>query len=146
MAMALDSNFLLRYVQREHPLHEIARDAARHFVSTGEELVLLPQVITEFWCVATRPASARGGFGLTPVQADHQVRLLERIFTIRHDTPAVYDTWRQIVVFYSVSGVQTYDARIAAALQVHSIDQLLTFNGTDFARYDWLTAVDPEAY
>lgn len=35
------------------------------------------------------------------------------------------------------------NARIAAALCVHSISRLLTFNTTDFARYPGVTALDP---
>src|SRR5579871_2530106 len=41
------------------------RDAARRLVSSGATLVLVPQVLIEYWAVATRPA-ASNGLGLAP--------------------------------------------------------------------------------
>ncbi|MCA1639831.1 MAG: hypothetical protein LC768_16145 [Acidobacteria bacterium] len=36
---------------------------------------------------------------------------------------------------YRVSGKTTHDARIVAAMQTHKIENLLTFNVSDFKRY-----------
>jgi predicted nucleic acid-binding protein len=48
-------------------------------------------------------------------------------------------------VDYGVSGVQVYDARLAAAMIVHNVTHILTFNTSDFARYapEGIVAVDP---
>jgi hypothetical protein len=40
----------------------------------------------------------------------------------------VYREWRKIVVRYSVSGVQVHDARLAAAMYVHGVREILTLN------------------
>lgn len=143
MATALDANVLLRLAQKQHPLYPVARQAVLKLKAEGETVCYLPQNVVEFWSVLTRPASARGGFGLTLAQADRRTRLIERIFTLMPDTPEVHAEWRKIVVDVGVSGVQVHDARIAACLRVHGVTRLLTFNTKDFARYSGFAAVDP---
>ena len=143
MAIAVDANALLRFFQRSHPQHPVVRGAVRRLREAGENVCILPQNVVEYWNVATRPPSARGGFGLTLREADHQVRIMERIFTLLPDTPDIHTEWRRLVVEAGVSGVQVHDARIAACLRVHGVTRLLTFNAKDFARYAGFVAVDP---
>lgn len=143
MATALDANALLRFFQRSDPLHPTVREAIRQMRAYQEDLCILPQNVTEYWNVATRPSTARGGFGLTVQEADRQVQIMERIFHLLPDTPAIYTEWRRLVVQVGVSGVQVHDARIAACLRVHGVTRLLTFNTKDFARYSGFTAVSP---
>ena len=45
---------------------------------------------------------------------------------------------------YSVSAIQAHDAIIAAALETHNIENLLTFNAKDFKRYADIKAVEPK--
>ena len=94
--------------------------------------------------MATRPAD-KNGLGLEPADADRLLRLVERLFPVLLDVPAVYPQWRQIVVAFGVSGVQVHDARLVAAMRVHSVTHILTFNVIDFVRYASLgiVAVDP---
>ena len=143
MATAVDANALLRFFQRADPSHSTVREAIRRVRASGDDLCILPQNVTEYWNVATRPASARGGFGLTLQEADRQVQIMERLFHLLPDTPAIYTEWRRLVVQVGVSGVQVHDARIAACLRVHGVTRLLTLNTKDFARYSGFTAVDP---
>jgi predicted nucleic acid-binding protein len=60
-----------------------------------------------------------------------------------HDAPAVYDQWRTIVAKHEVAGIQVHDARLAAAMQVHNIARILTYDPRDFSRYDGITAIPP---
>jgi predicted nucleic acid-binding protein len=39
--------------------------------------------------------------------------------------------------------VQVHDARLVAAMRVHSVKRILTFNDKDFARYTDIAAVHP---
>lgn len=143
MATALDANVLLRLSQKKHPLYLVSKQAVQKLKDDNETLCVLPQNITEFWNVLTRPESARGGFGLTIREADRKTRMFERFFTLLPDDPRVYEEWRRIVVQNGVSGVQVHDARIAACLRVHGITRRLTFNTKDFTRYSGFVAVDP---
>jgi predicted nucleic acid-binding protein len=92
----------------------------------------------------TRPA-ARNGFGLTPAEAEREVRVIEAGMSLLPDNEATYREWRKIVVQHSVSGVQVYDARLAAAMFVHGVKHLLTLNVMDFSRYSGLTPLHPNS-
>jgi predicted nucleic acid-binding protein len=144
MRYLVDSNVLLRLLQRNDPHHSTIRQAVRTLLSRGDELCCAPQNIVELWNVSTRPTTARGGFGLTTAETDRRVRLIERVFTVLDETPAVHPEWRRLVVSHSVMGVQVHDARIVAVMNVHGITHLLTLNGADFSRYAGITRVAPD--
>ncbi|HJT69510.1 MAG TPA: hypothetical protein VJ731_04885 [Terriglobales bacterium] len=40
-------------------------------------------------------------------------------------------------------GVQVHDARLVAAMRVHGVKRILTFNDKDFARYTDIAALHP---
>ncbi len=65
------------------------------------------------------------------------------IRTTCSDSEAIHAEWRRLVVKYRVSGVQVHDTRLVAAMLVHGITHILTFNPNDFARYPEITAVNP---
>lgn len=142
MSCLVDTNVLLRLVEGATPFHEQARAAVKSLRLAGEELVIMPQNVIEFWNVATRPQQA-SGFGLTPVEADREVHMIESLFPLRPDTPAIYEEWRRLVVEVGVSGVQVHDARLAAAMRVHAIGSVLTFNGRDFRRFGEIGVLHP---
>ena len=144
MDYLVDTNVLLRFADRAHPLHPTVRAAVRTLRRAGHALWAAPQNFAEFWNVATRPA-ARNGFGLTPAAADRRLRILERLFPLLPDGPGVYAEWRRLVVQFGVSGVQVHDARLVAAVRAAGFTHVLTFNTADFARYapEGIVAVDP---
>jgi predicted nucleic acid-binding protein len=92
----------------------------------------------EFWNVSTRPATARGGFGLTVAEAGRRLALIEKMVEFVTESPASYTEWRRPVVSHGMSGVQVHDARLVAVMRVERIDTLLTLNARDVARYSWL--------
>ena len=147
MPYLLDTNILLRTVRPSDPSHTLVRTALRTLAQRGEARHYAPQNLVEFWNMCTRPTTARGGFGLSLAQADQACRLVERLFTLLPDSPAVHTEWRRLVVTHGVSGVQVHDARLVACMLVHGIPNLLTLNTTDFSRYaaEGVTAVDPSA-
>lgn len=48
-----------------------------------------------------------------------------------------------MVVEHEISGIQVYDARLVAAMLVHSVKHILTFNDKDFSRYKGIKAAHP---
>jgi len=44
----------------------------------------------------------------------------------------------------NVLGVKVHDAWLVAAMKAHGVNQILTFNTSDFARYDSIECVDPQ--
>lgn len=142
MRVLVDTNVLLRWSLAADPQNALCQSAINHLIRTGAELCFTFQNIAEFWNVATRPLQ-RNGFGLTPGQAQHEVEVIERLFTLLPEDAVIYAEWRAMVADLQVSGVQVHDARLAAAMVVHNVSHLLTFNKSDFARFSGLTALDP---
>lgn len=130
-----DTNLWLRSSEPPHPMFGQAKSAVRKVVGLGDRLHLVPQIVTEYWRVATSAASQRGGFGWDPARADAEVRKLEALYPIIPDTPAVFDWWRSLVVGADVRGASVYDARLAAAMLAHGWTHILTFNVDGFRRY-----------
>ncbi len=144
MIYLADTNLLLRLANVNDPLYQATDTAIQKLTAQGDTLTLFPQCLYEFYAVATRPASARGGLGYLPAQAKTEMARLRGIFDFRPDTAAVFTEWVDLVASYGVSGVAAHDARLVAAMQVHGIANLLTFNTADFARYANITFLHPQ--
>lgn len=142
MPLLADTNILLRLVQRSDPEHVTVRNALRRLRGQGEQICFAPRNLVEFWRVCTRPAAVNG-FGLTTEETDRRARVIERLFLLLPDGPAVHAQWRRLVVAHAVSGVQVHDARIVALMHVHGIGSLLTLDVADFSRYPGVTAIHP---
>ncbi|HJQ23758.1 MAG TPA: PIN domain-containing protein [Blastocatellia bacterium] len=142
MSYVLDTNVLLRSVQKHHAMFKDADIAVKTLLGFGEVLYVTSQNLIEFWAVATRPL-ANNGLGLTVEGATHELKELKAIFLVLPDTPDILTEWEQLVIQNRVSGKQAHDARIVAAMKVHSVTHLLTFNTDDFKRYADVTAVHP---
>ena len=141
MPVLADSNVLLRVLQRHHPMHEAAWAAVRK-LNAQQELVLAPQNIVELWVVATRPIE-QNGLGMAPARAAMYLGRINRNFPILHDTPEIHQEWKRLVVEYEVSGKKAHDTRLVAAMIVHGVKRILTFNVADFRRYQAIDVLDP---
>jgi predicted nucleic acid-binding protein len=139
----VDTNILLRISRRDDPLHALVDGALARLIAAGTALYYTHQNVAEFWNVATRPID-RNGFGLSVTDTDREVHSLERGMILLPDDEAVYREWRRLVVNYAVAGTQVHDARLVAAMRVHGVTHLLTFNTGDFARYPDIIAVHPQ--
>lgn len=138
----LDTNVLLRLVQADSPEHKAIQHCIEVLWARGADLFYTSQNLAEFWNVCTRPAN-RNGFGFSVSEADERATLIEAKLNFAADSEATHREWRRIVVAYGVSGVQVHDARLVAAMHVHSIGSLLTLNAHDFRRYEDIGAVSP---
>lgn len=137
-----DTNILLRSAEPAHPTHLQAVNAVKTILANGDRVCLIPQNLIEFWNVATRPVD-KNGFGWSPAKTDVEISRIESLLTVLPDTQAIYREWRKIVLDNAVLGKQVHDARIVAAMNVHQITKLLTFNLKDFKRFGHITLIDP---
>jgi predicted nucleic acid-binding protein len=140
----VDTNILLRVARFSDPHHEVIDAALVKLAGQNTTLHYTHQNIAELWNAMTRPIS-RNGFGLTAVEAEHELRAIEAGMSLLPDNQATYHEWRKIIVQYSVSGVQVHDARLAAAMYVHGISHILTLNTSDFSRFNGITALHPSS-
>jgi len=143
MFILADTGILIRLLDRTDPQHAAMRAAMHIIRHRGDRLATSPQNAAEFWNVCTRPASARGGLGLTVQETDRRLRIIERLFPVLADSPTSYIHWRQLVVNIGIQGVQVHDVRLAAFMMAHGIKQLFTLNPSDFVRHPSLTEITP---
>ena len=144
MSYVIDTDILARSVEASHPMQPVAVDTVEVLISRGETVCVMPQNLYEFWVVATRPRD-RNGLGLSAVEAQGYLTQFERIFTLLPDVPAIYAEWKRLVGQHVVMGKNAHDARIVAAMKVHGISHLVTFNGDDFKRFQGIiTVVEPK--
>lgn len=68
---------------------------------------------------------------------------MQTALVLLEDSNALFPAWLSLVANYGVSGKKAHDARLVAAMQVHGISHLLTFNVADFRRYPGITVVEP---
>jgi predicted nucleic acid-binding protein len=142
MRVLVDTNILLRCAQPNHPLFYQATQAVSKLLRQEESVFSCPQIIAEFWNVATRPAD-RNGLGFSREEVLREVASIEESLTLLPDVPAIYAAWKHLVYDYQVQGVKVYDARLVAVMSVYAVESILSFNSADFKRYDLVTAVHP---
>lgn len=140
--MLIDTSTLLRTLQVRHPQYETVARAIETLPTRGHDLHIVPQNLYELWVVATRPL-AQNGLGLSVQEAMSELMRLKSMFPLLSDTPAIYPVWENLVIRYQVSGKPAHDARLVAAMQVHGLTSILTFDRTGFSRYAGVEVVHP---
>jgi predicted nucleic acid-binding protein len=144
MAVLIDTNILLRLVQPHHPHCAVVERAVSILRTRKEDLNVVAQNLIEFWAVATRPEVSANGLGMTIDVAIRELAVLKRLFPMLPESPSVYERWEHLVATYRVSGKNTHDARLVAAMEVHGIGKILTINVQDFNRYKDIEVIHPD--
>jgi predicted nucleic acid-binding protein len=98
MEVLVDSGVLLRALDRSSSDRRSILRALRLLRDQGHSFVTTHQNIAEFWNVATRPASARGGFGLSPIEAERRLATIEGLGRLLPFNQHCYSAWRQLLV------------------------------------------------
>ena len=140
--MLIDTSALLRTLQVRHPEYSAIKRALELLPEQGRSLHVVPQVLVEFWVVATRPLQ-QNGLGLTPLETIAEMDRIKAMFVLLPETPAIYPTWELLVTQHAVSGKPSHDARLVAAMKVHGLTAILTFDRTGFSRFPGIEVVHP---
>jgi len=143
MQILVDTGVLLRVFDRSAPEQRTIFRALRKLWAANHDLVTSAQNIAEFWNVCTRPASARGGFGLAVPVVDERVKVIEKMGTVLPFPIRAYAEWRRLLVQHQITGVAVHDARLVATMIAANIGHILTMNDADFRRYAGLTVLTP---
>ena len=104
-------------------------------------MVIAPQCLYEFWVVTTRPVKDNG-LGYSPQRAASWLRHLKGLGLLLPENDGVYQRWETLVKDHDVKGKKGHDAHLAAWMQVHGVQSILTFNAGDFSRFG-IQMVDP---
>jgi len=140
----IDTSALLRTLQVRHPQHETITRALELLPKQGREIHIVPQNLVELWVVATRPVE-QNGLGFKPELAALELDRIKGMFVLLPETPAIYPAWESLVKQYAVSGKPSHDARLVAAMQVHGLTSILTFDATGFSRFPGIEVVHPSS-
>lgn len=143
MSILLDTNILLRLIDVAAPAHLTTRRAIAKLRADSEDLLIAPQNLFEFWVVATRPVAVNG-LGKSAAEAAADLSRCRSLFLLLDDSPAIYPTWERQVSTSGVLGKKAHDARLVAAMMVHGVGRLLTFNVPDFRPYPGVRAETPD--
>jgi predicted nucleic acid-binding protein len=139
-----DTNLLLRLADSASPQHAIATEALAQLFRRGDEVFLTPQNFIEFWAVATRPVEANG-FGWNRERTAREVVELQKRFPLLDESSEIFARWLELVKQFPISGKRVHDARLVAVLQTYGVENLITFNLSDFAGFPSLSLVDPRS-
>jgi predicted nucleic acid-binding protein len=142
MNVLVDTNVLMRSAEPTHVMHPAAIASAAILLGQGDRLCLAPQNLYEFWVASTRPKE-QNGLGFDAGRAEGELARLKTQFAILGDSPAVLAQWENLIVKYQVIDKNAHDTRLVAAMIVHGIPRILTFNTADFQRYQEITAIAP---
>lgn len=140
--MLIDTNALLRFLQTNDKARPVVLRAVSQLQLAGEDIVIAPQNLYEFWVVATRPTRVNG-FGWTAAECETRIAELKQVFDMLPDPPGLYDTWQRLVITHDCKGKVAHDTRLVAAMQLLGINRILTFNSADFARFPMISVVAP---
>jgi predicted nucleic acid-binding protein len=117
----LDTNLLARMTDSRDPQCATARQAAHRLLVGGEQPVIVPQNLFEFWTVATRtpgaPPAGQNGLGMTVDQASQWLDFFRRRFTLLPDRDDLATRWQTLVKSLGIRGFRAHDARLVAAMQ-----------------------------
>jgi predicted nucleic acid-binding protein len=141
--MLVDSSVLIRTLQPNHSLYILAERAILLLPEQGRDLHIVAQNLIELRAVATRPLG-ENGLGLTAAEAASELERIKSMFLFLQETPAIYPAWEALVIRHQVIGKPTHDARLVAAMQVHGLTEILTFDRTGFSRYPGIEVIHPE--
>jgi predicted nucleic acid-binding protein len=140
--MLVDTSVLIRTLQPHHSLYAVADRAIQLLPGRGRRLHIVAQNLIELWVVATRPMG-ENGLGMTPAEAAAELARIKGMFLLLPETPAIYPAWEGLVLEHGVSGKPAHDARLVAAMQVHGLSAILTFDRTGFGRFPNIEVIDP---
>jgi predicted nucleic acid-binding protein len=66
------------------------------------------------------------------------------MFLFLPETPAIYPAWEALALAHGVLGKPSHDARLVAAMQVHGLTAILTFDKSGFSRFPVIEVVHPD--
>jgi predicted nucleic acid-binding protein len=85
----LDTNILLRASDRTSPRYDLAVNSVASLIAQGHKCVITPQVLIEFWVVATRPIDVNG-LGWSVERTESKINQLISQFTLVEETEAIF--------------------------------------------------------
>ena len=131
----VDTNVLVYADQAASAFHAPARAAVARLERDGAALWISRQVLREYLVTVTRPGPT-GAPPMTRSEAAAAVEGFLAAYAIAEDGPEATTHLLKLLRAVPVGGKQVHDANIVATMLARGITRLLTFNATDFRRFE----------
>ena len=129
MIVLCDTNVLIDQLAGG-PRGQVARARLNSLRRDGHSVVVVPQILAEFFVVCTKPKLSNG-LGLEADAATAAIRYLMAHLPVVYDDVTTVTAWLALVGV-GVKGKRAHDARIAALVIAGKVDAVLTSNVSDF--------------
>lgn len=136
----IDTNILIHSNLATSPHYSNVTAKLLQFAQQDEELAICPQVLYEFYVVATRPET-KNGLGIANDKALEEIDRFMEIYTFIEDPLILFNTWLGLMKQYGSLGKTAHDGRIFAFMQAQAIENIYTLNPNDFNRYTDIISV-----
>lgn len=130
----LDTNILTCSKQPGRPDYLKVTQRLTQLINDGEDLIICPQNLYEFYAVAGRPLS-QNGFGLSPDDARNEMDDIKNAYTFLNDPADLFEHWHFLIEKYKTTGKPSHDTRLVAFMKGQGIPTIYTLNAGDFNRY-----------
>ncbi len=134
----LDTNILVHSKQATSPHFAEVKQRLTELIQDDEELAICPQVVYEFYVVATRPQN-QNGLGISCADALTEIHDLLDVYTFINDPDNLFTIWHALIQQFQTLGKNAHDTRLIAFMQSQGIERLYTLNGYDFDHYTHIT-------
>ena len=131
--MFVDTNILVYATRRASSFYNASREALVAARRSEPRLCISRQVIPEYLAVVKRPQPGIVPFVMS--KAIKRVEFFASAVDVLEDGPAVTAILLDLCRDTPTGGRQIHDANIVATMLAHGERRLLTFNGSDFARF-----------
>lgn len=85
----------------------------------------------------------RQGPCLSPDDAMARISKFKTDFAMFPEAPDIFPQWERLVSTYKPRSRVVFDLRLVAAMVVHGIPEILSFNDLDFTAFTEISAVNP---
>jgi predicted nucleic acid-binding protein len=133
----VDTNVLVYSTVAGNSWHQQARAWLAELHQSGVTLCVTPQILREYLVVLTRGAIFETEFSIEEVLG--LLDALLQTLDVLDETTAVASALRMLLKRYPIRGKRIHDANLVAAMVVHGITRLATYNLDDFRVFQEIT-------
>ncbi len=135
----LDTNVLVYLVDLDASFHEKAEEIFSE-VSQDHELWISRQVLREYAVVVSRLRDVAQPAQATEIFKDLQK--WESLFSVADETASVTENLCMLIEKYFLNGKRIHDANIVATMMNQDIKKLLTWNISDFNKFEEVELIE----
>ncbi len=139
----IDTNIIVYAYDEAYTFHYEAVKIIKAAQDGDFEGCITTQNLLEFCSVITNPKRTHNP--ITSSEAIKITNLFWESATIKKILPSrnTYKIWNKLVKDYNISKAEIFDTYLVAMMIENDMFEVYTFNENDFAKYDFITIINP---